>query len=65
VLHARAEEVRELTKRLEELTKDTPAWYAATRARVEVRAALEQAEELRRVLEKLGDRLSQRPASGG
>ncbi len=42
-----------LTKRLEELTKDTPAWYAGTRAKVDARAALEQAEELRRVLEVL------------
>jgi hypothetical protein len=31
--------------------------YAGTRARVEARAALEQAEELRRVLEELGERL--------
>jgi hypothetical protein len=41
-LHARAEEVRELTKRLEELTKDSPAWYATTRAKVEARAAREE-----------------------
>jgi hypothetical protein len=32
-----------------------PVRYAATRARVEARAALEQAEELRRVLEELGE----------
>ncbi len=32
-LHARAEEVRELTKRLEELTKDTPAWGTPARGR--------------------------------
>jgi hypothetical protein len=31
--------------------------YATTRARVEARAALEQAEELGRVLEELGKRL--------
>ena len=30
---------------LERLSKDTPAWYVGTRARVEARAALEQAEE--------------------
>jgi hypothetical protein len=35
--------------------KDTPAWCAGARARVEARAALEQAEELRRVLVKLGE----------
>ena len=28
-LHARAAGIVDLTKRLEELTKDTPAWYAA------------------------------------
>ena len=56
-LEADATEIHELTKRLEDLTKDTPAWYAVTRARVEARAALEQAEELRRVLEERGERL--------
>jgi hypothetical protein len=30
------------------------AWYAGTRAKVEARAALEQAAELGRVLEELG-----------
>jgi hypothetical protein len=44
-LHARATEIHELTKRLEHLTKDTPAWYATTRAKVEARAARGQAEE--------------------
>jgi hypothetical protein len=34
-LHVQALEIRELTKRLETLTKDTPAWYAGIRARVE------------------------------
>jgi hypothetical protein len=42
----------------EELSADTSAWYAGTRARVEARAALEQAEELRKVLEELGESLS-------
>jgi hypothetical protein len=41
----------------EQFIKDTPAWYAATRARVEACAALEQAEELKRVLDSLGKRL--------
>jgi hypothetical protein len=31
--------------------------YAGTRARVEARATLVQAEELRRIVEKLGERL--------
>jgi hypothetical protein len=44
-LHALAEEIQVLTQRLEELTKGTPAWYAGTRARVEARATLEQADE--------------------
>jgi transposase-like protein len=48
---------KSIPKMAEELTKDTPAWYASTRAKVEARAALEQAEELRRVLEELGERL--------
>jgi hypothetical protein len=30
-LEADATEIHELTKRLEDLTKDTPAWYAVTR----------------------------------
>ena len=56
-LYAKASEIHGLTSRTEELTKDTPAWYAGTRARVEARAAVEQVEELRRVLEEWGGRL--------
>jgi predicted YcjX-like family ATPase len=52
-----ATEIYEMAQRLEDLTKDTPAWYAGTRAKVEARAALEQAGELRRVLEELGEGL--------
>jgi hypothetical protein len=37
-----------MTERLEDLTEDTPAWYAATRSKVAAGATLEQAEELRR-----------------
>ena len=48
-----AQEIDDLTERLEHRTKDTPAWYGGTRAR----ATLEQAEELRCVLEELGERL--------
>jgi hypothetical protein len=45
----------------ERLTEDAPAWHAgATRARAEARATLEQAEELRRVLEELRERMSDR-----
>ena len=36
-------------------SEDTDAWYAGTRARVEARATLEQAEELRRALEKVAN----------
>ena len=50
---------RRLPRAAECLTKDTPAWYAGTRARVEARAALEQAEELRRMLEEVGERSRQ------
>jgi hypothetical protein len=49
----------EQAKKLKDLTKDTPAWYAGTRARVEAKATLEQAEELRRVLEEVGEQLGE------
>jgi hypothetical protein len=52
-----ATELLEMAERLEALSKCTPIWHAATRARVEARATLEQAEELRRALEELGKRL--------
>ena len=45
-------ENHELTKRLETLTKDAPAWDADMRARVEAKVALEQAEGLWHVLEE-------------
>jgi hypothetical protein len=45
--HAQAAEIHELTNRLENLTKDTPAGYAGMRVNVDARATLEQAEELR------------------
>ncbi len=56
-LRAQAAEIHEITQRLEDLTQDGPAWYAATRARVEAKVALEQAEELRRALEELREKL--------
>jgi hypothetical protein len=58
-LEAEAAEIHELAKRLKTLTKATPSWYADMRARVEARAALEQAQELRQVLEELGERLGE------
>jgi hypothetical protein len=36
-LKAEAAEILEMAQELERLTKDTPAWYASTRARVEAR----------------------------
>jgi hypothetical protein len=56
---SRAQPHRRLPRAAERLTKDTPAWYAGTRARLEARAALEQAEELRRMLEEVGERSRQ------
>ena len=53
-LHTQAEEVYEMAKRLEELTKDTTARYATLKVRVEARAAFEQATDLRRALEEMG-----------
>lgn len=59
VLHAQAAVILEIAQELERVTKNTPAWYASTRAKVEARATLEQAEELGRVLEELGKRLGE------
>jgi hypothetical protein len=56
-LHAQSAEILELGERLEVLTKGTDAWYSGMRTRVEVRATVEQAEELRRTLEQLGEKL--------
>ena len=36
-LHAQAAQIFEMTRELESLPKDTPAWYAGTRAKVEAR----------------------------
>jgi hypothetical protein len=58
-LHAKPDEVYEMGKELEDLTKETAIRYAGLRMRVEAKAALKQAEELRRVLEELGERLSE------
>jgi plasmid maintenance system antidote protein VapI len=56
-LHAQAEEVYEMARKLEELTKDTTIRYATLKVRVEARAALEQATDLRRALEEMGKEL--------
>jgi hypothetical protein len=56
-LHTQAEEVYEMARKLEELTKDTTVRYATLKVRVEARAALEQAEDLRRALEEMGKEL--------
>jgi hypothetical protein len=56
-LHAKARDPPR--RRPPERTKGPAAWYAATRARVEARATLEQAEELGRVLEEVGGRLGE------
>ena len=57
LLHTQAEEVYEMTKRIEELTKDTLLHYAGLRAKVEARAAFEQATDLHRELEEMGKEL--------
>ena len=49
-LQTQAADILEMAEELERLTEDTPAWYAATWARVGARATPEQAEELRSVL---------------
>jgi hypothetical protein len=56
-LNTQAEEVYEMAKRIEELTKDTTIRYATLRVRVEARAAREQATDLRRELEEMGKEL--------
>jgi hypothetical protein len=43
-----------MAKRLEDLTKDTTIRYAGLRVRVEARAAVEQAKDLREVLDEMG-----------
>ena len=56
-LHAQATEVYEMARKLEELTKDTTIRYATLRARVESRAAFEQANDLRLALEEMGEEM--------
>jgi plasmid maintenance system antidote protein VapI len=53
-LHTQAEEVHEIAKRIEHLTKDTTIRYGTLRVNVEARAAFEQAMDLRRALEEMG-----------
>jgi hypothetical protein len=44
-----------MARKLEDLTKDTTIRYATLRVRVEARAAFEQASDLRRALEEMGE----------
>jgi hypothetical protein len=53
-LHTQAEEVYEMPRKLEELTKDTTIRYAGLRVRVEARAA--DARRLRRWVRRSGER---------
>jgi hypothetical protein len=46
-----------MAKRIEELTKDTTIRYAGLRVKVEARAAFEQATDLRRALEEMGEEM--------
>jgi hypothetical protein len=55
--HAQGEEVYEMVKRLEDLTKDTTIRYAGLRMRVEARAAFEQAKDLREALDEMGKQM--------
>jgi len=56
-LNTQTAEVYEMARKLEELTKDTTIRYATLRARVEARAAFEQATDLRRALEEMGEEM--------
>jgi len=57
-LHTQAQEVYEMARKLEDLTKDTTIRYATLRVRVEARrAAFEQATDLRRALEEMGEEM--------
>ncbi len=55
-LEARAADVKELTKRIEDLTEGTPSWYSGMRTRVEAAEALRLARVLARTLEELDER---------
>jgi hypothetical protein len=55
-LHTQTSEVYEMARKLEELT-DTTARYATLKVRVEARAAFEQATDLRRALEEMGEQM--------
>ena len=57
LLHTQATEVYEMAQEIEELTEDTTFRYTGLRARVEARAAFEQATDLRRALEEMGEEL--------
>ena len=50
-LHTQAEEVYEMARRIEDLTKDTTIRYVGLRVKVEARAAFERANDLREALD--------------
>jgi plasmid maintenance system antidote protein VapI len=52
-LNTQAEELYEMPRKLEELTKDTTIRYAGLRVSVEAWAAFEQAKDLREALEEV------------
>jgi hypothetical protein len=60
-LNTQAEEVNKMAKRIEEPTKDNSIRYAGLRVKVEARAALEQAKDLRAALEELGKEMRSEP----
>ena len=56
-LHTLAAEINQMCKELEALTKDTTIRYAGLPVRVQARATLEQAEDLREALEEMGEQM--------
>ena len=52
-LNTQAEELYEMPRKLEELTKDTTIRYTGLRVSVEAKAAFEQAKDLREALEEV------------
>jgi len=46
-----------MARKVEDLTKDTTISYATLKVRVEARGAFEQATDLRRALEEMGEEM--------
>jgi plasmid maintenance system antidote protein VapI len=59
-LHAQAEEVHDMARKLEDLTKDTTIRYSGLRVKVEARAAFDQAKDLREAIEEMGKQMRAR-----